>query len=321
MPAVEVDHLHVRYGDVVAVDDLSFSAAAGEVTVVLGPNGAGKTSTIECLEGYRRPQGGAVRVCGLDPWRDRAALNRRVGVMLQDGGVYPAIRPIEVLRLYASYYDRPRDPEELLAFVGLQHRARAAWRTLSGGERQRLSLALAIVGHPDVVFLDEPTAGVDVGGRQLIRDLIVRLADDGVTVVLTTHDLAEVEALADRIVIVDRGAVVADGSPDELLADDDAEGFGFRASEGLDVTELGARLGGGVVEAQPGRYDVALPPTPANVAQVTAWLAERDVLLGDLRAGRRELEEVFLRLTAERDDEPDDAGPRNRRRRGPRGRR
>lgn len=303
-PVVEVDGLRVRYGDVVAVDGVGFGAEAGRVTVVLGPNGAGKTSTIECLEGYRRPDRGTVRVLGLDPVKDRAALNRRVGVMLQDGGVYPAIRPIEVLRLFASYYEHPRDVEELLGFVGLEHRARAPWRTLSGGEQQRLSLALAIVGRPEVVFLDEPTAGVDVAGRQLIRELIGGLATDGVTVVLTTHDLAEVETLADRIVIIDRGEVVANGSPDELLAGGDTDTFGFRAVERLDVAELSERVGGAVTEVEPGRYEVALAPSPSTVAQVTAWLAERDILLGDLRAGRRGLEDVFVRLTAERDDEP-----------------
>src|SRR5262249_55359723 len=149
-------------------------------------------------------------------------LNRRVGVMLQDGGIQTGIRPIEAVRLYASYYDNPRAPEALLDFVGLGHRARSPYRSLSGGEQQRLSLALAIIGRPEVVFLDEPTAGVDVSGRQLIRDLIRSLAGEGVTVMLTTHDLAEVEALADRIVIIDSGRVVADSTPDELLSGRDA---------------------------------------------------------------------------------------------------
>ncbi|MFN8050074.1 MAG: ABC transporter ATP-binding protein [Acidimicrobiales bacterium] len=301
MPIVEVDHLRVQYGDVVAVDDLSFGADQGEITVVLGPNGAGKTSTIECLEGYRRPTSGTVRVCGLDPRADRAELNQRVGVMLQSGGIYTGIRPIEAVRLYASYYDNPRDPEPLLDFVGLGHRAKAAWRSLSGGEQQRLSLALAIIGRPDVVFLDEPTAGVDVTGRQLIRDLIRSLATEGVTVMLTTHDLAEVEALADRIVIIDNGRVVADSTPDELLSGDDADGFTFRAPELIDVTALGAAVRGVVTEVEPGRYRVSLAPTPATVATLTGWLANHDILLGDLQAGRQQLEEVFTKLTAEPD--------------------
>lgn len=315
VPIVEVDHLRVTYGDVVAVDDVSFGADEGDITVLLGPNGAGKTSTIECLEGYLSPSGGTVRVLGLDPRTQRGELNRRVGVMLQRGGISTAIRPAEAVRLFAAYYDRPRDPDELLEFVGLGHRARVPWRSLSGGEQQRLSLALAIIGRPDVVFLDEPTAGVDVSGRQLIRDLIRSLAAEGVTVLLTTHDLAEVEALADRIVIVDGGRVVADNTPDELLSGDGADDFTFRAPS-VDVGALGTRLGHDVAEVEPSRYRVAGPPTPTTVAALTTWLAEHNVLLGDLQAGRQQLESVFLKLTSERDDTPaDDRSSRRRRRR------
>lgn len=323
MPIVTVEHLEVRYGDVVAVDDVSFGGEEGRITVVLGPNGAGKTSTIECLEGYRTPTSGSVRVCGLDPRRDRTELNRRIGVMLQAGGTYTAIRPAEATRLFASYYDRPRDPDELLEFVGLAHRARVPYRSLSGGEQQRLNLALAVIGRPDVVFLDEPTAGVDVAGRQLIRDLIRSLADDGVTVMLTTHDLVEVEALADRIVIIDGGRVVADSTPDDLLGGDRDE-FTFRAPAAIDAAALAAHLGTAVDETDPGRYRVTGAPTPTVVAALTAWLAERDILVGDLQAGRRQLEEVFLKLTSEGDssgaDDPAGAGRRSRGRSRSRGR-
>jgi len=297
---VEVEHLAVRYGDLVAVDDASFSAEQGRITVLLGPNGAGKTSTIECLEGYRRPTAGTVRVCGVNPWSDRGALNRKVGIMLQDGGIYTAIRPLEAVRLFASYYDSPREPRALLDFVGLSHRTEVPFRSLSGGEQQRLNLALAIVGNPAVVFLDEPTAGVDVSGRQLIRELIRSLSADGVTVMLTTHDLTEVEALADRIVILDNGGVVADGTPDELLSANVSD-FSFRAPTGLDVEALGALVGGSVTEPEPGRYVAGVAPTPAHVASVTNWLANHNVLIGDLQAGRQQLESVFLKLTAERE--------------------
>jgi len=317
VPIVEIDSLRVTYGAVTAVDGISFTAEAAQITVVLGPNGAGKTSTIECLEGYRQPGGGTVRVCGLDPRTSRPELNRRVGVMLQNGGIYPAIRPIEAVRLFASYYDNPRDPETLLDYVGLQHRARAPWRTLSGGEQQRLSLALAIIGRPDVVFLDEPTAGVDVSGRQLIRDLIQSLASDGVTVMLTTHDLAEVEALADRIVIIDNGRIVADGSPDELLSGAEQEQFRFRAPGGLDTTALGVAIAAAVTEIEAGQYRVDVAPSPRTVAALTAWLAEHEVLLGDLQAGRQQLEQVFLKLTSE-PDTASNAGATRRSRRGPR---
>jgi ABC-2 type transport system ATP-binding protein len=314
VPAVEVDSLTVRYGDVVAVDGLSLTAEAGAVTVVLGPNGAGKTSTIECLEGYRKPTDGAVRVVGLDPVAQHDELVRRIGVMLQDGGVYTGIRPPEVLRLFAAFYVDPIDPDELLELVGLDHRRRSTWRSLSGGEQQRLSLALALIGRPQVAFLDEPTAGVDIQGKQLIRSIIRDLRDDGVAVVLTTHDLEEAEVLADRIVIIDHGRAVADGSPTELLASGDADDFAFRAVVGLDVEALGIAVGADVEEREPGSYRVLAQPTPDNVAAVTAWLAERGQLIGDLQAGRRRLDEVFLRLTGERSGAESTRGRRRRQR-------
>jgi ABC-2 type transport system ATP-binding protein len=296
VPAVAIEGLVVRFGAVTAVDGLAFEAAAGEVTALLGPNGAGKTTTVETAEGYRRPDAGTVRVLGLDPVDDHAALVPRIGVMPQDGGVYPGIRVLEALRLFASYYDAPLDPVGLLERVGMADRAGATTRSLSGGERQRLSLALALVGRPEVAFLDEPTSGVDVGGRQVIRQVIRDLRTDGVAVVLTTHELAEAEHLADRVVIVDRGHVVGQGTLAELLQGGGEE-IRFGAPPGLEVASLGARLGAVVTEATPGEYVVAGAPSPTTVAALTAWLAEHDLPLGDLRAGRQTLEDVFLRLT------------------------
>ena len=298
MPAVEVSGLVVRYGDLTAVDGVTFSAEPGQVTALLGPNGAGKTTTVDTAVGHRRPDAGSVRVLGLDPVADHQALAPRLGVMPQDGGVYPGIRVGEALRLFASYYDEALEPDVLLERVGLTDRSGAATRSLSGGERQRLSLALALVGRPEVAFLDEPTAGVDVAGRQVIRRLVRDLRDDGVAVVLTTHELAEAEHLADEVVIVDRGHVVASGPLAELVGGAGDE-IRFGAPPGLDTAELTARLGGAVTEASPGEYVAAVAPTPANVAALTAWLAEHDLALGDLRAGRRSLEDVFLRLTKE----------------------
>ena len=299
MAVVEVEELTVRYGDVTAVDSVSFSAEAGDITVLLGPNGAGKTSTIECLEGYRSPSQGSVRVLGLDPARQRAEYTRRVGIMLQQGGIYPSVRPIEVLRVYESFYESPRRPADLLEFVGLEHRGRTPWRSLSGGEQQRLALALALIGRPEVVLLDEPTAGVDLTGRQMIRDLIRSLSADGVTVLLTTHDLAEIEALADHIVIIDRGVIVANGSTDDILSGADSDHFRFRAEPGLDLEGLAGAARSIVREITPGNYHVSAQPTPELVARVTSWLAERNVLLGDLQAGRQALEAVFLKVTSE----------------------
>jgi len=306
--AVEVDDLTIRYGTLEAVSGLSFTARAGQITALLGPNGAGKTSTVEVLEGYRRPGGGRVRVLGLDPWRDHRSLVARIGVMLQSGGVHTGIRPPEVLHLFASYYDDPADPDELLERVGLEHRRRSTWRSLSGGEQQRLSLALALVGRPEVAFLDEPTAGIDPGGRQLVRRVVSDLRSEGVAVVLTTHDLDEAEKLADRVVIVDHGRLLADATPSELMAGGRADELRFGAPGGLDLDALGTHLGAPVTEDSPGEYRAATAPTPATVAALTAWLAEQDLPLADLRAGRQRLEDVFLRLTRDsvpRPPEPD----------------
>ena len=300
MPALQVSGLVVRYGDVTAVDGVSFAADEGEVLALLGPNGAGKTSTIEALEGYRRPSAGSVRVLGLDPVADAASLVPRIGVMLQSGGVYPGMGAREALALFGSYYDDPVGVPELLAQVGLGDVASTPWRRLSGGEQQRLSLALALVGRPSVVFLDEPTSGIDPAGRLVIRSVVRSLRDAGVCVLLTTHELEEAERLADRVVIIDHGRVVADGTPAELrsLAGGAAEVVRFGAPEGLDVASLSSALGGvGVVEERPGEYVVSAPPAPSLVAALTAWLASHDLPLADLRAGRQSLEDVFLRLT------------------------
>jgi ABC-2 type transport system ATP-binding protein len=297
MPAVEVTELVVRYGDKVAVDHLSLQAEAGQVLALLGPNGAGKTSTVETLEGYRRPAEGTVRVLGLDPKRDHKALTRRMGAMLQRGGVYPGMSPEEAVRLFANYYDDYEEPEGLLYRVGLTEVAHTPWRRLSGGEQQRLSLALALVGRPWVAFLDEPTAGVDPHGRLAIRDVIHDLRESGVCIVLTTHELEEAERLADRIVIIDHGRLVAEGTPAELMQTGGGKQIRFGAPAGIDAASLAEAIGAPVCEEHPGEYLVAAQAKPATVAAITAWLAERDLPLADLRAGRERLEDVFLRLT------------------------
>ncbi|MDZ7674601.1 MAG: ABC transporter ATP-binding protein [Acidimicrobiales bacterium] len=301
--AVAVDDLTVRYGDLTAVDGISFTSSAGEVLALLGPNGAGKTSTVEVLEGYRHAAGGRVSVLGHDPERERSAVVGRIGVMLQDGGVYPAIRPPEMLRLLAAMYAHPADPDGLLERVGLADRAGSTWRQLSGGEQQRLSLAMALVGRPEVAFLDEPTAGVDVRGRQVIRSIVRELADDGVAVVLCTHELDEAEKVADRVVIIDRGRVVGAGTLAELRSQTSGE-VRFSADPGLDLRALGVHVGATVTEVGAGEYLIEGAHDPQLAAKLTAWLAERGATLGDLRAGRQRLEDVFLELT--RGDEPVD---------------
>ena len=295
--AVLVEDLVVRYGAVTAVDGVSFEAHAEQVTAVLGPNGAGKTTTIETLEGYRSPSSGRVRVLGSDPIRDRSVVRSRIGVMLQSGGVYPTMAPREVLHLFAAYYPSPLDPDALLERVGLTGVARTPWRRLSGGEQQRLSLALALIGRPSVGFLDEPTAGVDAGGRIVIREVIRELRDNGAAVLLATHELDEAARLADRVVIVDHGRVVAAGTPAELMGSGGGADIRFGAAPGIDTTALAAAVGAPVVETQPGEYLVDGESSPERVAALTTWLAAQGLALADLRAGRQTLEDVFLRLT------------------------
>lgn len=300
-PAIETSGLTIRYGPRTAVNGVDLSVGEGEVLALLGRNGAGKTSTVEALEGYRRPAAGELRVLGLDPTSkaDHRELTRRVGVMLQRGGVYPGMGPAEAIRLFSRYYDDPVPPQDLIDRLDLGAVASTPWRRLSGGEQQRLSMALALVGRPEVVFLDEPTAGVDPRGRLAIRGQIAELRASGVSVLLTTHELEEAERLADRIVIMDHGRVAASGTAAELAASDPAGArIRFAAPKGLDTDELGRALQATVSEDRPGEYTVAAVGEPATLARLTAWLAERNLGLSDLRTGSR-LEEVFLRLTSD----------------------
>jgi ABC-2 type transport system ATP-binding protein len=297
---VECRDLVVRYGELTAVDHLSFTAYPGQVLALLGPNGAGKTSTVETLEGYRRPSSGTVRVLGFDPRSDHAAVVARIGVMLQSGGVYPVLGPRRVLHLFARYYDAAEDPDALLGLVGLGAVASTPCRRLSGGERQRLSLALALVGRPEVVFLDEPTAGVDPEGRLEIRRVIAGLRDRGVCVLLTTHELPEAERLADHVIIISAGRAAAQGTVAELAAAGGHAGIRFGATSGLDLNSLAHALGaptGAVTEGPAGEYVAVVEATPARVAALATWLAERDLALTDLRAGTRSLEDAYLEAT------------------------
>lgn len=291
-PALDVRGLVKRYDGRAVVDGLDLHALSGEVTAVLGPNGAGKTTTIECCEGLRTPDAGQIRVLGMDPVADSAALRPRVGVMLQDTGLPTGAPALAVLRHVASMYADPRPVDELVDRLGIAPFARTTVRRLSGGQRQRLALATAVVGRPELVFLDEPSAGMDPQARRAVWDLIAELRADGVAVLLTTHLMDEAESLADRVVVVDNGTVIAEGTVDEL-----ATGAGtvtFHAEPGLDVSTL---ADGAAREAAPGRYSLDRPASPALLASLTAWCAEREVLLTRIDAGRRTLEDVFLDLT------------------------
>jgi ABC-2 type transport system ATP-binding protein len=317
-PALEVADLVIRYPDRAqpAVDHISFVASPACVLAVLGPNGAGKTSTIEALEGYKRPTSGTVRVLGLDPITQAADLMPRVGVMLQRNGVYLSMGPAQVLKLFAAYYgSRARSADEVLDLVGLRSVAKTPWRRLSGGEQQRLSLGMAVIGKPEVLFLDEPTAGMDPAARQTLWGVIRSLREDGATVVLTTHYLDEAERLADQVVIIDHGKVVAAGSPDQLRSAG-TEDIRFSASAGLHVAALTTQLGGAqVAELTPGEYRASVAPTPQHIAAITSWLAQQNVTLGDLRGGRQRLEDVFVKLTQEPSVADAERGSRQSRRR------
>jgi ABC-2 type transport system ATP-binding protein len=298
--ALEIEGLVKRYGGRTVVDGLSLTADRGTVTAVLGPNGAGKTTTIECCEGLRRPDAGTVRVLGLDPLVDGARLRPRVGVMLQDGGLPMGAGAGEVLSHVAALHARPIEPALLAATLGLEPVLRTTVRRLSGGQRQRLALALAVVGRPELVVLDEPTAGLDPQARLAVWSLVRNLRAAGVTVLLTTHLMDEAERLADRVAVVDAGRVVAEGTPAELTSGADV--LQFTGPPGLDLTTLRAALPESVVagEAVPGRYTVEgrdTPLGPGAVATVTAWCAAHGVLPEGLAFGRRTLEDVFLELT------------------------
>jgi ABC-2 type transport system ATP-binding protein len=293
--AVEVERLTVHHGNVVAVEGVSFSASAGEVTTVLGPNGAGKTSTIEVCEGYRRPTAGMVRVLGFDPATQQRQLSKRMGVMLQEGGIYPSSKVLETVRHYAALYDNGADAAALVEAVGLATKSNATWRKLSGGEQQRVSLALALAAKPDVAFLDEPTSGIDINGRDAIRGIIRDLAANGCAVVLATHELDEAERLADRMVIIDHGTLIADATLAELRKGHDE--IRFRTDPELDLRALAEATG--IVASKVGNdeYVIDAPPQPRLMAQLGDWLAEAGHPLHDLRAGGQRLEDVFRRLT------------------------
>jgi ABC-2 type transport system ATP-binding protein len=317
---VQVEGVNKRYGDRPVLDQLSFAVWRGEVFALLGPNGAGKTTTLELLEGYRTPDAGRVRVLGLDPRTQGAALKPRIGLMPQDGGIYPHIRPLEALRLFSAFYPQPEDPQALLRRMGLDESRGTRYRHLSGGQRQRLSLALALVGRPELVFLDEPTAAMDPQARRATWDLIRGLTGQGVTVLLTTHSLEEAERLASRVAIVNRGRLVALDTPAALRHGTGdppagsseargeswgaARGLRFRARAGLDTAALEAALGVPVRETEPGRYSASGPPTARQVAHLAAWLAGQDVLLTELTTADQSLEEVYLALTAESSPTP-----------------
>jgi len=289
----------MRYGALTAVDRLTLRVEPGTVTAVVGPNGAGKTTTLETCEGFRTPHAGSVRVLGLDPVVDVTALRSRVGVLLQSGGAWSGCRADEALRHAAALHAHPLNVTALYDRLGLAECGRTPYRQLSGGQQQRLGLAMALVGRPELVFLDEPTAGLDPQARRDAWALVRELRASGVTVVLSTHYLDEAEQLADRVVIVDRGRVVASGSPAELVSHGAEHTVRISTSAVLDLGDLRSCLppGSSVESCGAGRYVVAGPVNPDLIVTLTAWCAKHEVLVHDLSVERRTLEDVFLDLT------------------------
>lgn len=260
-----VSSVRIRYGATIAVHDATFRARRGEVTAVVGPNGAGKTSTVEACEGFRPVDAGAISVLGLDPVRDRRRLAARTGVMLQQGGIYPTARVGETVRLFCTLHGSIADPDALLARLGLAHLESRPWRRLSGGEQQRLSLALALAARPQVAFLDEPTNGLDLDARAIVRDVVRELASSGAIVVVTTHELAEAERFADSVVVFDGGRTLGQFRLDEVRHGD---GVRVRLDRPVDRATLVALLGE-VVDDGDGWWRV---PARSEVGPVVAAL-------------------------------------------------
>ena len=297
--AIVVENFTKSYGSQRVVDQLSLTVQRGEVFALLGPNGAGKTTTIETFEGYRKPDTGSMRVLGLDPIREAKALKASIGVMLQQDGLYPGLTALEALRLFASYYRQPQNVDALLERVGLDAAARKTrCRRLSGGQKRRLALAIALVGNPSLVFLDEPTAGMDPQARLATWEIIRDLKRSGTTVLLTTHLMDEAERLADRVAIIDHGRLVALDTPGGLTGTQNATVVRLVAPAGLDTTQMSTLPSASKAEEiRPGSYLLETADAPALVAELSAWLRDKKITLTELRVGHGSLEDLFLKLT------------------------
>ncbi|TCP44794.1 ABC-2 type transport system ATP-binding protein [Tamaricihabitans halophyticus] len=301
MAVIEIDGLHKRYGDTIAVRDVSFAVDEGEIFGILGRNGAGKTTTVECLAGLRRPDAGMVRALGLDPQQDRSALRQVLGIQLQASKIAERLRVREALDLFASFYDKPADIDELLRLLDLEEKQHTQFRRLSGGQQQRLSIALALIGNPRVAVLDELTTGLDPRARRDTWEMIERVRASGVTIVLVTHFMAEAQRLCDRIAVIDAGSVVAIDSPAGLVARvDTGQHLSFRPSTRFDLamlTELPE-----VHDAREDDGQILVTGGTELVQAVTAVLARNHIVAHELRVDQADLDDAFVELTGHRFD-------------------
>jgi ABC-2 type transport system ATP-binding protein len=295
--AVEISDLVVRYGARVAVNGLSLTAPVGVVTALVGPNGAGKTSTVEVCAGLRPASSGTVRLLG-EPI-GAPDLRRRVGVMLQDGGLYTSAAPLPFLSYVASLYETPADPAELLRALGIDPALRTPIRRLSGGEQQRVKCAAALIGRPELVFLDEPTVGLDPVARRGIHERVRQLTEAGTSVVLTTHLMDDVERLASHVIVMAQGRVIREGNVDQLVGAEDS--VTFKGPAHCDLTDLRAALPDtcSVTEEHPGVFRVSGSTDPMVLSAVASWSAQHGGRTGDLAIGRRSLEDVIVELVGE----------------------
>jgi ABC-2 type transport system ATP-binding protein len=298
-PAIAVRGLRKSYGNVQALDGVDLTVRRGEVLAILGPNGAGKTTLVEILEGHRRADDGDLNVLGFDPGRRERAFRERIGIVLQEEGLEPEITAREAIELYGAAYPNPRPADEVLDLVGLGDRADARANTLSGGQRRRLDVALGICGDPELIFLDEPTTGFDPAARRQAWKLIERLRELGKTILLTTHYMDEAQHLADRVVVISQGRVIAEGTPDTLgRGSVETTVVSFRLPFDIDADDLPLPEG-----AEIERHDRTLrftTPTPTrDLAPLLSWAAVRGAELEALTVSRPSLEDVYLQLTQE----------------------
>jgi ABC-2 type transport system ATP-binding protein len=300
MAVVDVHELHKRYGDVHAVDGLSFTIAAGEVYALLGENGAGKSTAVEILEGHRTATSGSVSVLGVDPSNAGRDFRDRIGIVLQSSGVEVEFTVREVIELYGGCYRNPRPLDELIGLVGLDEKVDARIGSLSGGQRRRVDLALGIVGRPELLFLDEPTTGFDPSARRRSWDLIESLGPDGTTVLLTTHYLDEAEHLADRVGVLSSGRMIAEGTPEQLISESSGTVVSFLLPDGVQPVDAAATFGhllGADIRVSGRLVEANVDQPTAAVHRITGWAVDAGVELESLSVSRVSLEDVYLSLT------------------------